>query len=485
MIEFYRLARPLLLAVIMLSSLGVIAQTQAVIASFSRNRASAFYRLENLTEIAMLIHSLILAFMMSRTITDRKESLVMPFGHAGLRFGIFCAIAALALSVGLFSRKPLPFVVIPAAALTLPLMENSFRKAFPWLYILALLFWLGRAVYICVVRRKALRHEVSAFSIKEAIDALHTGLLYCKPNGEVMLMNRKMQDLMQILTGKLWRNGLDFSKYLLHGDKHDNDTAVIPKFAELEEEKVYLLEDGTAWLFTEAELLIGRKRFIQISAADVKERWKLTDELQEQQKELQHRSEELASTLKSLDELRRGEELLRIQSTVHDILAQRLALLVRVFRAEVSISETGLRSYADDMLAEIQAEIERDYSDLETLRQLYGDIGVHIEIVGKTPENAVLASFYNSLVCEGMTNAVRHGLATEVSVTCVSSGDGTTITVTNNGVPSNFNILEGSGISGLRRKAEKLGGNLEIATRPQFMLTAIIPNIGDRRASKR
>ena len=152
------------------------------------------------------------------------------------------------------------------------------------------------------------------------------------------------------------------------------------------------------------------------------ERWKLTDELQEQQKELRHRGEELASTLKSLDEVRRGEELLRIQSTVHDILAQRLALLMRVFRAEISISETGLRSYADDMLAEVQAEIESESSDIETLRQLYGAIGVHIEIVGSAPESAAPAAFYTGFVREGVTNAVRHGLATEVIVTCVSPG---------------------------------------------------------------
>ena len=70
LIEFYRFGRPLILAIMMLSSLGVIAQTLAVIASFSRHRASASYWLENLTEIAMLIHSLLLAFMISRISAD-------------------------------------------------------------------------------------------------------------------------------------------------------------------------------------------------------------------------------------------------------------------------------------------------------------------------------------------------------------------------------------------------------------------------------
>ena len=58
------------------------------------------------------------------------------------------------------------------------------------------------------------------------------------------------------------------------------------------------------------------------------------------------------------------------------------------------------------------------------MQLLYGDIGVTSKTVGKTAESMALAAFYTRFVREGMTNAVRHGLATEMTVTCVSPRGG-------------------------------------------------------------
>ena len=436
-------------------------------------------RVENTTEIFALIQAVLLSLLLSRVATDMLESLIVASGYTVLRYIVFAGLAFSSLIACVLRRRPLLLIVLPAALLTLPVMEKPLGRAFPLVYILMLAFWTGRAVYICFQRQRELRHEISAFSIKEAMDTLHTGLLYCKPSGEITLMNRRMQELMLALTGQVWHNGLEFRRELMH-----NGSFIKPEATALGGEKVFQLEDGTVWLFSDIELPVAGKPLLQVTAADVTERWRLTAELEAQRGDIQRRSEELSRVLQSIEEIRAAEELLRLQSKVHDMMAQRLAILMRIFRSEMSIDESELVSYADDMIAAVKEEMSDEANSLDILCKLYGDIGVRIAIEGEAPEGAAHAEFYSAFVREGITNAVRHGLATEVTVTCRSSKAEITISVKNNGHLSACGGVEGSGITELRRMATLLGGRLEIETHSQFALTAYLKNFEDRRTSR-
>ena len=79
------------------------------------------------------------------------------------------------------------------------------------------------------------------------------------------------------------------------------------------------------WLFVKAEISDKKHPYIQLSAADVTEQWKLTKQLQEQRSVLQKRGDELKEMIENVQELCREEETLRIKSHFHDILGQRLA----------------------------------------------------------------------------------------------------------------------------------------------------------------
>jgi Signal transduction histidine kinase len=476
---FFSFGHAQIIALVVLASVCVAMQA-VVVSGFSRHKMSPADWFENLTELCVLIHILILAFMISHVRTDMRESLILSSGYITTRYALFCIITALTLTAGILRRRPAALMIIPIIISTLPLTERALGHTFPPIYTAALIFWLGRALSICVKRWNARRREVSAFSIKEAMDALHSGLLYYKDNGEIHLINHRMQELALALTGRAWRNGLELRDALLSGSAR-----IKPEPSSLDGEKVYRLEDGTAWLFREHEMIIKGKKHLQLSAVDVTRRWELTDELRTQEAELRLRGDELSATLETLDELRRGEELLRLKSKVHDLMAQRLTVLTRIFRAEMSMEEADLIRFADDMLTRAQEEIENETDDIETLCRVYGDVGVTITIEGQAPQNAVHASFYAQFVREGVNNAVRHGLATQITVTCTTLENGLNLSIMNNGTPSAVNIVEGSGITELRRRLALLHGRLEIETRPRFSLKVYIPDFVDRRAHDR
>ena len=474
MFEFYKLSQAVILVLIMLSSLCVAAQALAVVFTFNRHKTTIIQWLENILEVCMLIHSLLLSLLISRVMSDIHQLLVSPQEYIALRYAGFIVVAVLALTIGILRRRmSAALEVIPLVALVIPISESIFSTAFPWVYTIALLLFMVRAFTICIRRQRVLRREVSAFSIKEALDALHTGLLYCTTNGEIYLINRKMQTLMYALTGRMWRNGLDFRAALQNGA-----SLSVSDMAVLDDKRVYRLADGTVWLFSEDELLIGSRLYIQVSAFDVSERWALTDELQAQREALLQRGDELAKTLENLDKIRREDELQKLKSRVHDTMAQRLTILMRVFRAKMTIDEADLMTYADDMLAEVRKDAD-DVSSIETLCRVYGEIGVEIKIIGAEPIKAALAEFYTAFVRECLTNAVRHGLATDIRVVCETTAREISISVINDGVSSKAGIQEGGGITELRRRISALNGTISIATQPKFTIIARIPMTDD------
>lgn len=79
------------------------------------------------------------------------------------------------------------------------------------------------------------------------------------------------------------------------------------------------------------------------------------------------------------------------------------------------------------------------------------------------------------LVQEGMTNAFRHGMATEIMIYFQQDGDALRLTVRDNGDGS-AEIKEGLGITGMRERVKSLGGSVQVGPRPDgFEVRAVLP----------
>ena len=64
------------------------------------------------------------------------------------------------------------------------------------------------------------RTGITAFSIKESIDNLPSGLAFARESGFVLLANRQMEQLSYVTTGLDLQNAEEFWKILLSGDPH-------------------------------------------------------------------------------------------------------------------------------------------------------------------------------------------------------------------------------------------------------------------------
>jgi signal transduction histidine kinase len=300
---------------------------------------------------------------------------------------------------------------------------------------------------------------------------LHTGVLFFEEDGFIVLSNEQMQRLMIAITGRIRRNGKEFYKLLTIGEIEPDCLAT-----RFEDHDVCLLPDGSVWMFNAKELYIGRKKYTQLTATNITERWGLITELQTQNEELMQRQKELGETIDNLHILSRERELQKARMRAHDILGERLTLLLHTIRGEQALDYAMLRSMSHGLLDEIRiGQITPSPADaLDNIKQEFETIGVEVLINGKFPEEDVKAKLFVDIIREATTNAVRHGLATKVQICMADSDGGDKLVITDNGHPPSSGIKEGGGITGMREKIKPFGGTLTLTIQPNFVLTVVL-----------
>jgi len=495
MIEYASWAEPARLLVTFLLALCTLSQTLAVIAGFFRRPPGGARVFENLLETAVLIHVLACSSLSGRLEHAMTIGLIPQTGYETLRVAVFAIITALAVAifitrltgrtagdgVGLPTAQAqdtgslsfcLVMLAVPGAFLTLPLTEPFAGRGFAWLFVSAILFWLVRSIIVFLLRYREIRAGVSGFTVKNAIDRLNTAVMFCENDGFVLLSNAKMLWLMRTVTGAIHRNGNYFFGLVTQGK-------VLPgcSVEGFEGQNACLLPDGSVWILSKNELLIKKRRYFQLSATDVTERWKLTEELKPQNERLRQQSEELKETIANLQLLSRERETQKARMRAHDILGERLTLLLRMIRSEQDFDYALLKSMSHGLLDELRAarSAHSPQNELEALRQAFGVCGVEILYEGSLPGDEARARLVVEIVREGVTNAVRHGFATQAFVSMGNPGDGYKIKISDNGSPSSDIIVEGGGLGGIRTKLKPFGGALNVNNYPNFVLDIELP----------
>ena len=512
MVEFYTWTLAETALVTLLIALCVMTQTMAAVLSYYKRPRTQRRIFEGVRELFLLFHIIVLSLLMGQEHLGHNVGLIVPSGYVRLRIlSVVCVVLLTGIIMG-YRKNPSALLIIAASLLTLPVMETIFGNAYAWLYITALVFWLVRGIRICILRYGIIRVSISALSVKDAVDSLHTGILFSEPGGFIALVNSQMQRLMIATTGRVQRNNRYFYEQLMKGE-------LLPgcEKTEYEGKIVCLLPDESAWVFTRREILIRNKQYIQLTATDITQRWALTAELRRQEEMLLVRGEELREMILGLQTLSQTRELQNAKLRAHDILGQRLTMLLHIVNSgqapDYELFHERLQNLLDDLKSGQSAASPRE--KLENLRQTFQTINVDVCVEGELPEDDIKGYICVDILNESVVNAVRHGFATKVFVRITNVDDQWHLEITDNGSgsgsenesgngswnreeygdgsgngsgegsgngsgdgaghPQPCPIREGGGISGMRSKVEPLGGSLAVTNHPRFMLKIKLP----------
>lgn len=348
-------------------------------------------------------------------------------------------------------------------------MSNfAVEVVFLWLLEAGLLIY---ATVRYIRMRMWMRYSLSRESIKEGSDNLPDGICFFDEYGTVRLINKKMMSIGMMLFGKEIQT-LDE----LHSALSCPQSGVECLDREI---ALYHFPDGTVHRFTESVIADwDGKQITEVIAADVTELYAKQEELNCENIRLADANRRMKWILDNMSDIVREEETLSMKIRVHDdighsILAAKKALIqqqdITVIRENAVLWETAVdRLYRANNMPAAQDE-------WQTVRNRAQELGVEIIFDGTLPENESVRHLLLLAIRECVTNCVRHAGGNRVFVEVTDDGKQIACQVTNNGMVPQRAVVEGSGLSGLRRRIEREGGIMELTGSPRFVLTVILP----------
>lgn len=346
---------------------------------------------------------------------------------------------------------------------------GDFIGSLPWLLcaaaeaVSALVFLLHFLQYL-----RYRRNTVTSGAIRQSIDLLPEGLCVSAADGTVLLVNLKMDALCRALTGDLLSDARRFWAYLEENGE------------EQEGKRLVLTPQGDVWLFARDGLTIDGMEYERMSAVDVTERYRITEELRQKNAHLQEIRRRMKEAADLSAEMFVKQEEATARTALHNELGQVL-LLGRYYIEHPETTDASMvalmtKQMNGFLLGESRAPESETEDDLGLAVDLAGSIGVTVEFQGEAPKEPPARSLLAAAIRECAVNCVKHAEGDRLFVRISESGEGVRITITNNGRPPKEPIAESGGLLSLRRSVEAAGGRMIVESLPVFCLSLSLPS---------
>lgn len=447
---------------------SVVLQTLLVVFNVNRFKISWLGKVETIFEIFILWHLVILTNLVARIQFNALEGYYFLFEYTIIRYINFIGVIFMGIWLLKLGGRVGKVCSGIGVILTLPCMEKIAGERFVMVFYISVLFWIARGLIEGNTILKQLYEQASRNSVKRAIDTLPTGILFCQPSGEIVLINEKMLELMRKLTGITHRNGQKFFEQLEQGECKE-----FCKQSRLDENLVYELPDQTFWMFIKSEIQIKKKIYIQLAALDVSERWQVSNELAKKQESIKQRADELIVMIQNMKKIQQEKQWIQAKTRIHDILGHRISVLLRSVQDGSKFDEEIVKMLKEGI--PIDDNPIAMSNQLQQIIDMMQKIGVTVHLIETMPREKKRNRVLCEIITEAITNAVRHGFATEITIQLKDTSKGKEIEIWDNGIGKNNSIMEHGGLQGMRQKLKEIGGTLQLNLEHSFRLIIQIP----------
>ena len=457
MIDLYRnFSQSTILLLLLLSMLGVIVQTfyfSWVLGGYLRKGFEMLILL-HLASVSLLLRHINSELLRSALVLEENDQIRWAWAISVILMGGYAYRKTKAVNI---------LIGIGLAILITPGAEAVFGENYAYLFVLLLLFWVIRACAGCYMEHKKRQSSITEYSIKEALDAQHSGILFAEKNGSILLVNQQMMTLMNELVGgylhnadKLWKQLMKLSYRDYHKEEEEQNYCLLET-----EEKKY-------WQFVRKSCIFHEREIYQVIATDVTEQEHINRQLEEYRVRLKNQQSQLQSALENLEELKRQEALSIMWGNVHDVLGQRISIMQRELNSGQEVDVHRLNGHVDNLLSGLgfseEEDPERAYQDII---QSFLPLGINFHTEGSFPEDSMLAGKMVEIIREAVTNAVRHGQAENIYIK-IDNGDGVRMSIENDGMIPEEAVRFGGGLRSIQQKAEETKGRMSIQQYPRF-----------------
>ena len=377
-----------------------------------------------------------------------------------LHFAVLLSVFLL-LADGIYTPEHLPpRTSFPAA------VEFAYRV--PWGVYAALEVFSAVAVALCLVSDvRFVRRRPTFDSVKEALDDLPVGVCFWAENGVVALANLKMNAWCQLLTGQPLSDGQALMREIQSRGEINNDRILV------------CVSEDLVLLFTRNNVAVNGKSYVQLTAADITQQYRVTAVLKEKNAKLRDISVRMKAYSVELTDLVMRRENLNARVMVHDEVGHALLRAKHYFDrpdpADAAALYELLKRTNAFMLSAQETDGRHREDPLEHALVLARGVGVRVALHGEAPENEAVRDIVGRAVRECAVNAVKHAGGDALEVEMTRSPDLFSVSLSSNGAPAVGEITLTGGLKSLSEAAQTLGGTMRVACSPAFTVTLELP----------
>ena len=320
------------------------------------------------------------------------------------------------------------------------------------------------------------RERIGRASIKESLDNLPSGICFADQSGLVILSNKQMYRLCYTLMGM----DLQHISELL--DALEKPQAGIQSVGA--DTNVYRFPEGKVWKFTQSSITdADGNAYTQVLAVDVTALYEKGDELEQENRRLEEVNARARNLYAQLDDIVREEENFAVKTHVHDEMGELLGL-TRNMLTQRELPPERLKAlgkrweHIGDTLGAVGKQDGDAFDSDKTLAGLterIAGIGVALHVRGEFPQKSGAAYLLTAAVRECAINTVRHAKGSEMTVELTKTPHSLIAAITNDGLAPAGEVVEGGGLSALRRRIEGAGGSMQVESTPRFRLVITLP----------
>ena len=315
--------------------------------------------------------------------------------------------------------------------------------------------------------RNYLNTHLTPNAVRATIDLLPEGILISSEEGTVLLSNLRMNDLCRELTGRLLSDSDLFEERIKTSSEVQNGQYFV------------CLPRGDVWLFAKKRLTAEGKEYDQITAVDVTERYRITEELKRKNGHLQDLQRRMKAVSELSGDMFVAQEEANARAALHNQLGQVL-LMGRHFldhpeNTDAEMVYLATKQMNAFLLGEYEGPVPKAEDLLQQSVAMAKSIGVTVELHGDITDLQSQRTILAHAVQESAANTVKHASGDRLTVNVSVDGNSISFVITNNGTPPKMAINESGGLLSLRREIEATGGTMTVFCRPAFSLLIQLP----------
>ena len=189
---------------------GICMQCFAFIYKFNSGAKGFKYVCELSFEFSVILLQFIYGYIYSCIYYQTNISIYYPEQYLAVGYIASILFLIMFIATAVYLKQAHITLSICFALPLLPFANHLANGTFTVVLFTALIMFIIRSVHLILKVSKLKRNTITPLSVKESIDALNTGILFCRNDGQILLANHCISNLMTEIFNKEFTSGIKF-----------------------------------------------------------------------------------------------------------------------------------------------------------------------------------------------------------------------------------------------------------------------------------